>query len=78
METEANFVFVLLKKILNFFSGKPKLPLILKLGPSSSTKRLFLQFPAWYDELLSTPKIITFLAVSLSKLFELALSNVIP
>ena len=60
-----NFVFALLKLILNFFSGELHLPLILKVGPSPSTKKLLLQWLAWDDELLSTPKIIKFLAMSL-------------
>ena len=33
-----NFVFALLKLILNFFSDEAKLPLIPKVGPSLSTK----------------------------------------
>ena len=61
----------------NFFSGEPKLPLIPNVGPSPSTKKLFLRFSAWNDDLLSTPKIITFLGKSLSKIHEPAISNVI-
>ena len=69
--------------MLNTFSGERKSPLIPKNGPSSGTKKLFLsvilvRLSAWVDELLSTPKIITFLAVSLSKLHKPALSHVIP
>ena len=38
-----NFVFTLLKLILNnFFRGEPNLPLISKVGPSPSKKKLFL------------------------------------
>ena len=71
-------MFVLLKLILNFFSVDPKLPLIPQVGPSPSTKKLFLQLSAWEDGLLSTTKIATFLAKSLSKSHEPRLSNVIP
>ena len=41
-------------------------------------KKLFLRLWKWADGLLSTPKIITFLAKSLSKLHESTLSNFIP
>ena len=37
-----------------------------------------MRLPTCYDELLSTPKIITFVAVPLMKLHEPALSNFIP
>ena len=52
--------------------------LILEVGPSPSTKRSFLQLSVWDDELLSTPKFITLLAKSLSKLYERTTSNAIP
>ena len=39
---------------------------------------MFLRLSEWDDELLSKPKIITFLAASISKLQKLPLSNVIP
>ena len=57
-------------------SGEQKFPLIPKVGPSHRSKNIFLQPSEWDDELLSTPKTITFLAVSLSKLHKPALSNV--
>ena len=71
-------MFELVKFILNVFSGDPKLPLIQKVGPSPNIKKLSLRLSEGDDELLSTPKIITFLAKSLSKLREPVLSNVIP
>ena len=71
-------MFALVKWILNSFSGQPKLPLIPKVGPSPNIKKLFLRLSEWDNELLSTPKIITFLAVSLLKLYQPVLSNVIP
>ena len=71
-------MFALLKLILTFFSGGPKLPLIPKVVPSPRTKKLFLRLSESDNEPISTPKIITFLAVSISKLQEPALSNVIP
>ena len=64
-------MFALLKLILNFFSDEPKRPLTPKGGPTPSTKKIFLQLSPWDDELLSTPKIITFVAVSLSKIHNL-------
>ena len=61
IQTQAKFVFALLKLMLNFFSGKPKLPLMPKSrGPSTSTKKVFSRFSVWDDELLSTPKVATF------------------
>ena len=71
-------MFALLKLTLNFFCSEPKLPLIQKVGLSPSTKKLSMQLPERHDELLSTPKIITFLVASLLKCHEPALSNVIP
>ena len=70
-------VFASLKLISNFFSGAPKLPLIPKVGPLPNIKKLFLRLSEWDGEILSTSKIITVLAVSLSKLQKTALSNVI-
>ena len=58
------------------FSGAAKLPLIPWVGPSLNIEKLFVWLSEWDDELLSTPKIITFLAKSLSKLHKAALSNV--
>ena len=71
-------VSIHLKLILNLFSGDPKFPLIPKVGPSPDIKELFWRLSELNDELLSAPKIITFLAVSLSKLQKSPLSNVIP
>ena len=48
------------------------------VGPSPSTKKLFLQLSVWDDKLSPTPNIITFLAESFLKLHEPALSDVIP
>ena len=62
----------------NFFSDDAKLPLISKFEPLPNIKTLFWWLSEWDDELLSAPNIITFLAVSLSKLPEPALSNAIP
>ena len=44
-----NFVFALLKLILIFFPAEPKLSLIQKVGPSPSTKKLFLRLSARDD-----------------------------
>ena len=63
---------------INFFCGHAKLPLSPKLGLSPNVKRIFLRLSEWDDELLSTSKIITFLALPLSKPHQPALSNVIP
>ena len=57
-----NFVFTLLKLILNFFSGAPKLPLIPKVYPSPKTKNLFLWLSIWDYELVPTAKVTAFLA----------------
>ena len=65
-----NFVFSLVKIILNFFSGEPKVPLIPKVGPLPNTKKLLLRLSAGDGELLSTPNMITFVAISLSKLHQ--------
>ena len=58
-------MFALVKLILISFSGELKLPLIPKVGPKPNVKKLFLRLSTCDDELLSTPKIITFLAVPL-------------
>ena len=42
MQTQTKFCFALVKLILNFFSGDPRLPLIPKVGPSPNIKKLFL------------------------------------
>ena len=57
-----NFVFVLVKLILKFFYGGPKLSLIPKVYHSPNIKTLFLRLSARDDELLSTPKTIKFLS----------------
>ena len=71
-------MFALVKLILSFFSCEPKLPLIPKLNLHLILKKLFFRLSLWDDELLSTPKIITFLLIALSKLHEPALLNAIP
>ena len=71
-------MFALVKLILSFFSCEPKLPLIPKLNLHLILKKLFFRLSLWDDELLSTPKIITFLLITLSKLHEPALLNAIP
>ena len=68
----------LVKLILNFFFAEPNFQFIQYAGPKPNIKNLFLWLSTFDDELLSTPKSITFLAVSLSKLHELPLSNAIP
>ena len=71
-------MFALVKLILNFFSGEPKIPFFPKVGRKLNIKKLFLGFSACDDELPSTPKIITFLALLLQKHHQSALLNVIP
>ena len=63
----------MLTLILNSFSCEPNVPIIPKVGPLPNYKKL----SEWDDALLSTPKLITFLAKSLWKHNELTLSNVI-
>ena len=70
-------MFALLKLVSDFFPCAPKLPLITKVGPLPNIKKLFLRLSEWVDELLSTPRIITLIAVPLSKIEKAALSNVI-
>ena len=65
MQTQITFCDCFMKMILNFFSDEPNLPLIPKVRPSPSTKKLFLRLSAWNEKLLSTPKIITFLNLNL-------------
>ena len=67
----------MLTLILNSFSCEPNVPIIPKFGPLPNYKKLFLWLSEWNDALLSTPKLITFLAKSLWKHNELTLSNVI-
>ena len=55
------------------FSGKLKLLLIPKVGPSHNNWKLFLQLSELDDELLSMAKIITSLVVLLLKLHSPAL-----
>ena len=64
--------------MLDVYSGEPNFPLIPNAGLSPNIKKVFLRLSEWDDELLSTPKIITFLAMLLSKLHQPTLSNVIP
>ena len=73
-----SFVFALVKLILNFYSGETKLPLIPKVWFSPNIKNLVLRLSEWDDELLSTPKTITYLAVSLLKYHQPARWNVTP
>ena len=63
-------LFDLLKLILNFSCGEPKLPLTPKVALSPNIKKIFLQLWEWGDELLSTPKIIKFLGKPLTELCE--------
>ena len=65
-----NFVFSLVKIILNFFSDEPKVPLIPKVEPLPNTKKLLLRLSAGDGELLSTPNMIKYVAISLSKLHQ--------
>ena len=51
-------MFAILKLILSFFSGGPKLPLISKVSPTRK-KKIFVTFSA--DQQLLTPNAITFL-----------------
>ena len=69
------FAFLLVKLILSFFSDEPKIPVIPWVGPSPNTKKFFSRLSVWNDQLLSTPKITTFLAKSLPKFHEPAPSN---
>ena len=69
-------MFVLVKWILNYFFGEPNFILTPKVEPSPIIKKIFLRLSAWDDELLSTSKVIRFLAMSLSKLHEPAPSTV--
>ena len=72
-------MFALLKLILNIFSAVTTPSLIPSVGPSPNAKKLFFGLSIlWGDELLSTPKIITFLTLPLSKFQTFFLSNVIP
>ena len=64
MNLKENFGFALVKLMLNCFSAVSTLSLISSIGPSSNTKKLFLQLQIWDGEISSTPKIITFTAKS--------------
>ena len=77
METQEKFC-ICFSKIKNFYSAKPKLPLILKVALKPSTKKLILTSSTCDDELLSKQKIITFLAMPLPKLNQSLPSNAIP
>ena len=78
MQTQIKFCLCFTKVNIKLFSGTPMLPLISSVDPSPNTKKLFLQISVWDDELLSKPKITTFLAKSLTKVHEPAPSNAIP
>ena len=79
MQTQKqNLVFALLKLTLKCSSSAPMLPLISSVGPSPNTKKLFFQLSVWDNELISTPKIMTFLTMPLPKLPELNLPNAVP
>ena len=70
-------MFAVLKLISIFFSGAPKLPLILKVWPLPNIKNFSCDCQ---NEMVNCyqQQVITFLAVSLWKLQKPALSNVIP
>ena len=75
MQTQAKFCV----RFTETNMGKPKLPLIPKVGPSLSTKKKLLwHLSVWDDKVLPTQKITTLLAKSLPKFHGPALSNVIP
>ena len=77
--TILHIIFLLLRLILNFFSGAPKLPSIPKIYPSPRFKTTdFSILSVWNDELSSTPKTTSFLAQSLPKLYEPAPTKAIP
>ena len=77
MYTQAKFSISFGKINAIFFSGEPKFPLTSKVGPKPKIKKLIFWLSTSNDELLSTPKIITFLAVSLPKIHQSPLSNAI-
>ena len=64
--------------MFNMSDLSPKLPLIPKVGPFFNIKMLFVLYLEWDDELLSTPNLIRFIVVSLSKLQKVALLNISP
>lgn len=64
--------------MINFFSGAPKLLLIPEVSPSPNIRKSFLRLSVWDDKLLRTPKITTFLARPLPKIYEPYPSNAIP
>ena len=68
----------IVKLILDFFSTAPVQSLMPWVRPWPNTKKLFSLLSVWDDELLSTPKIVTFLVKSLRKLHESSPSNAIP
>ena len=73
-----SFVFALVNPILSFFSAVPTLSLISSVGLLPNTKKLFFWLSLWDDQVLSTPKIETFLPKSLPKPYESVPSNAIP
>ena len=77
-QNKAKFCLSLLKLILNFFSAAPVLPLVSSVDLSPNTKKVFLRLSVWDDELLSTLKLMTFLAKSLPELHQCKTSNAIP
>ena len=65
-----NFVFSLVKLIINFLSAASMLLSIPSVGPSPNTKKLFLRLAMKIYEQLSSSKITGFIKNSLSKLLE--------
>ena len=59
-ELTQNFVSAL--KVNPIFSAEPVVSLLISVGPAPNAKKLLFQLSAWYDELLSTPKIKRFLS----------------
>ena len=51
MNLKENFGFALVKLMLNCFSAVSTLSLISSIGPSSNTKKLFLQLQIWDGEI---------------------------
>ena len=78
MQTQEIFCLSCSKVNTKLFFALPILLLISSVGPSPYTKKLFLRLSTWIDELLSTPKITTFLAKVLPELHEPAPTHAIP
>ena len=66
MQSQTKFCVCFSKINTKFFSDESNFPLLPKVEYSPNIKKLFLRLSEWDDELLPTPKTITFLAVSLS------------